>query len=110
MAAKCYFEKLTREGNTVTITSISCLAKMQKELQQRSEGQEFDEAFKKEIQTRFKFTPPPELKGAKSLILLQCRGHLKRQFSIEKQEAHVYCASDLHGVRREANTGGTAGC
>ncbi|MCW4029100.1 MAG: 4Fe-4S dicluster domain-containing protein [Candidatus Bathyarchaeota archaeon] len=98
MAAKCNFQKLTREENKVTVTSLSCLAKMQKELKRRSEGQEFDEAFTKEILTRFKFTPPPELKDAQSLIIVAMPRSPKKAIFDWKNKKHTFIVPPIYSA------------
>lgn len=96
MAAKCNFEKLTREGCKITVASLNCLAKMQKEIQRRIEGHEFDDAFAKEILTRFKFTLPPELKGAQSLIIVAMPRSPNKAIFNWKNKKHTFIAPPIY--------------
>ncbi len=68
MTSQPNFEALMQEGLRLTIISTSHLADLQSEIEDRRKQSQFDEEFSKEYMSRFKFTPPDELKNAKSII------------------------------------------
>jgi epoxyqueuosine reductase len=68
MNAAGIFHKLTEEGCKIRTTSTNHLSELQKEIQSRRAAGQFDAEFAQRYLDRFKFTPPEELKGAKTII------------------------------------------
>jgi len=64
------FEKLLKENCKVSTISTSHLAELQQEIEGRWNRGELDEGFSREYLPRFKFTTPPELTDAQSLIIV----------------------------------------
>ncbi len=70
MVTQADFASLLQEGCKVTVVSTRHLADLQSEVKRRREQGEFDAQFANEYMFRFKFSPPQELKDAKSLIVV----------------------------------------
>ena len=70
MTTPNYFRELFKEGCRLAIISTRHLTDLQSEVEGRRDNGEFNAEFSKEYMFRFNFTPPEELKDAKSIIMV----------------------------------------
>lgn len=70
MSAKETFRNLTEENCKFRTVSTSHLPELQREIETRRDQGQFDLEFARKYLDRFKFTPPDELKDAKSIIIV----------------------------------------
>ncbi len=70
MDTETIFKPLTEEKCRFRVVSAKHVAELQQELMSRFHGGEFDREFAEKYIPTFKFSPPEELKNAKSLVIV----------------------------------------
>jgi len=70
MTINTNFNKLLKENCKIAIVSTSRISEIQQEIESRWKKGEFNAEFSREYLPRFKFTFPPELSNAQSLIVV----------------------------------------
>jgi epoxyqueuosine reductase len=70
MNAHVDFHNLARENCKFRIISTCHLPELQREIENRRDRGQFDEEFAQQYLPRFRFTPPEELRNAKSIVVV----------------------------------------
>ena len=70
MSTHIDFHNLTKENCKFRMVSTSHLPELQREIENRRDQGQFDKEFAQQYLYRFKFTPPEELRAAKSLVVV----------------------------------------
>jgi epoxyqueuosine reductase len=70
MSTHIDFHNLTKENCKFRMVSTSHLPELQREIENRRDQGQFDKEFAQQYLYRFKFTPPEELRDAKSLVVV----------------------------------------
>jgi epoxyqueuosine reductase len=90
MTAQPSFNRLLKENFKVSTVSTSHLAELQQEIEGRWKKGELNEELSREYLSRFKFTPPPELANAQSLIVVAMPRPLTRATFIWKGKSQPF--------------------
>jgi epoxyqueuosine reductase len=70
MTTNTNFNRLLKENCKISVISTSHISEIQQEIESRWKKGEFNEEFSREYLPRFKFTLPPELANAQSVIVV----------------------------------------
>ena len=99
MTTQIDFGALSNKGCKFSVVSTSHLVELQAEIEMRREKGQFDAEFALKYMSRFKFTPPKELKNAKSIIVVAMPRPSTKAIFNWNGKSRLHSAADLHCLR-----------